>query len=263
MPRLTLPRVHGRGRSAAENSTTGKRSELRRSSGKYVIPNDPVRLLPKSLTARGASFGMSEFCGLVRPASARRAVAGKQLRDFAGEGGEGVRLADEVHAAIERPVMDDGVPRVAGREQDLQARGARRRFVGRAGGRSCRAITTSVTRSAVSGWSDRTRSASAPPAACSTCVAELVEHRHRSRTDRVVVLDDEDRLAAARLRHRIGLPGLVLGMAGVRGKPWQIEFHGRAVSDLAVDLDMAAGLLDEAMYLAESEAGAVARCPSW
>ena len=42
------------------------------------------------------------------------------------------------------------------------------------------------------------------------------------------------------------------------GRARQVDLDGRAVAFLAVDLDVAAGLLDEAVHHAEAEAGALA-----
>jgi len=85
-------------------------------------------------------------------------------------------------------------------------------------------------------------------------VAEFGKRVDRGRLHLLVVLDDEDRLRSSphgRARARRRLDGR-LRRAG------QIDLDGRAVADLAVDLDMAVALLHEAVSHAQPEARALA-----
>src|SRR4051812_15830203 len=72
-----------------------------------------------------------------------------------------------------------------------------------------------------------------------------------------VILDDENRLAmtgARQLRAR----GRILLAGGAADQPRQVKLHRGAPARLAVDLDVAARLLDEAVDLREAEPGALA-----
>ena len=57
---------------------------------------------------------------------------------------------------------------------------------------------------------------------------------------------------------RIGSVARALDLLGIADQPRQIDLHRRAGARLAVDLDMALRLLDEAIDLAEPEPGAFA-----
>ena len=70
----------------------------------------------------------------------------------------------------------------------------------------------------------------------------------------LVVLDDQHGLGAAGRRTELDIGLDVLETFRAR----QVDPHGRALAGLAVDLDVAAGLLDEAVDHAEPEAGALA-----
>src|SRR6185437_2071620 len=85
---------------------------------------------------------------------------------------------------------------------------------------------------------------------------EAVQRLDRHVLDIAVILDDEDRLEAALslgvLGIRFGFP--LRGSCGLR----EVQRDGRPSARLAVDRDMAAGLLREAVDLAQSETAALA-----
>ncbi len=87
-------------------------------------------------------------------------------------------------------------------------------------------------------------------------VAELGQDHGAVGTDLVIVLNQQDRLAGAGSRHRH------LGRIGGTRRPAvvarEIELDRRPVPRLAIEGDVAARLLDEAIDLAEAETGAAA-----
>src|SRR5262249_36513094 len=86
-------------------------------------------------------------------------------------------------------------------------------------------------------------------------VAEAAQLRDDVLAHQPVVLDHQDGLAAAfgqSGRHTYGIAVALL--AGAR----QVDLDGRAVTFLAVDLDVAARLLDQPVDHAEAETGALA-----
>ena len=85
-------------------------------------------------------------------------------------------------------------------------------------------------------------------------VAERMQLRQHIVAHQPVVLDDQDGFVAA-LQSRCGR-GLGRQRSSCRRR--QIHLDRRAVALLAVDLDVAGGLLDEAVDHAEAEAGALA-----
>ncbi len=74
--------------------------------------------------------------------------------------------------------------------------------------------------------------------------------------DVIIVLDDQDRFFVATDLDRAGL--VILLRHAVDQQPRQVELDGGAMLLLRIDLHMAAGLLDEAIDLAEPETGAAA-----
>src|SRR5215204_5760376 len=71
-----------------------------------------------------------------------------------------------------------------------------------------------------------------------------------------VVLDDQYGFAAVAVDNDIGLFRFVL--LGAAEVSRQVNFYGRAMIDFAVNFYVTAGLLDEAVDLTQSEAGALA-----
>ncbi len=102
-----------------------------------------------------------------------------------------------------------------------------------------------------------TSSASGALAVVVDIVAKTHELRHHIGAHQRVVLHHEDRLRAALdLRDERGVARLRLAE-----RRRQIELDGRALSFFAVDLDVSAGLLDEAVDHAQSETRCRVRRP--
>src|SRR5581483_3331645 len=87
-------------------------------------------------------------------------------------------------------------------------------------------------------------------------VAEPLQRGHRHLAYRRIILDDEDALET-RMPASIGARDGAFG-SGLPGRSGEIQLDARSVTDLAVDLGMAAGLLDEAVDHAETQPGALA-----
>ena len=152
--------------------------------------------------------------------------------------------------------MHDGVARISRREQHLEV-GWRLR----ASSASCRPFMppgrpTSVKRTAISGWLS------------SICSAAARIRRFENRDSRAragsrlnkrarpsIVFYHEDDFALRRAQRSRPVP--LRHSCNIGMRPRQIDFDGRAFANLAVDFDVAARLLDEAVDLRESEAGAV------
>ncbi|MEJ0070988.1 MAG: hypothetical protein WDO24_22180 [Pseudomonadota bacterium] len=86
-------------------------------------------------------------------------------------------------------------------------------------------------------------------------VAELLELARHDAPHRRLVLDHEDSLAVSPWQRLCGVP---FDDFVRRPIAWEIESEGRAHAKLAVDADMAAGLLDESEHHAETQPGALA-----
>ena len=76
----------------------------------------------------------------------------------------------------------------------------------------------------------------------------------------VVVFDHEDRFPAAHVRRcRVSTCACRRDLPLLPSDLRQVDFHGRAVSGKAVELDVPLGLFDESEHLAEPETGALSQ----
>src|SRR5262249_2193226 len=80
---------------------------------------------------------------------------------------------------------------------------------------------------------------------------------HQIRADIGLVLDHQNAFAAAAADERRAVELVGRGSDDMRAR--QIDPHGRTFADLAVDLDVPAGLFDEAVNLAQPESSALSR----
>src|SRR3546814_14578818 len=74
---------------------------------------------------------------------------------------------------------------------------------------------------------------------------------HRHRADARAILDDEDRRVAGSLDCRLGR--LLRSLDGFAAHAREIQLYGSAVADLAVDIQVTAGLPGDAVDYAQSE----------
>nr|GEU28229.1 hypothetical protein [Tanacetum cinerariifolium] len=178
----------------------------------------------------------------------------EHVADLARQAFLGIGLADQLHAGIEPAAVDDGVFRVAGREQHGNPGQA---FPGLA--RQFRAAQRAghhhvgkqqVDRHAAVDHRQRGRGV----AGFEHAIAQFGEHVHHGGAHVVVVLGHQDGFAAA----HDGL-GFQHGVRVFRlARARQVQLDGRALAHLAVDLDVAARLLDQAIHHRQAEAGALA-----
>ncbi len=168
----------------------------------------------------------------------------------------GERLGDQLHARIEAAVMDNGVASVAGREQDPEI------APGQAG------LIRQLPAIHAAGQADvgeqeldlrmlrQPLQSALPVADLDHLVAELAQDPGGVGAHIGIVLDHQHGLRLASTRHLGGR-----GRFDLRGEcmqPRQVDLDRRAQPDLAVDLDVAARLLDEAVDLGQAKPGAVA-----
>ena len=150
--------------------------------------------------------------------------------------------------------MHDGILGIAGREQNLERDAALVEFLreltavhpalhDHVGEQQIEFGTTFDERERLGGVRRRQRR-----------VAEALQLRNHVSAHKSIVLDHQDRFAAAGDRRRRLLRRRVSFLVGAR----EIKLDGRSVALFAVELDVAARLLDEAVDHAQSQSGAFA-----
>ena len=91
-------------------------------------------------------------------------------------------------------------------------------------------------------------------------IAELAQRIDRELEHLFLVVDDQDDLAVARARQpRLGAGLPTLGLGHLALVPRQIELHRGALAGLGFDRDVPAGLLDEAIDLAQPQPRSLAQ----
>ena len=176
------------------------------------------------------------------------------MADLARQGVAGIGLAEQFHARIQAPPVHDRVLGIARGEQHRDVRqalarllrqlraaqGARHHDVGEQQVDVDAAVDHGQGRGGVAG-------AQHP-------VAQVGQHVDHGQAHLLVVLDHQHGLVAAGRRLRQLLAGVVLGLQ----RAWQVDLDRGAFADLAVDLDVAARLLDQAVHHRQPQARALA-----
>ena len=177
-----------------------------------------------------------------------------------GELIERERLGDEVDAGVEHAAVHHGVGGVAGGEQHLEAGPSAQRLVGKLLAVDVRHHDVGEQEFHVGDAVER-RQRIRGAVAVEHRIAELVQRVGGQPAHQRIVLDHQDDFAAIAGAHRF--ERRALDLLGVADEARQINLDRGAGAGLAIDLDVAARLLDEAVDLAQAEPGALAGRSWW
>ena len=184
---------------------------------------------------------------------ALRLVA-QHVPHFARQRFAAVRLAQQFDAGIEPSAMHDRVVGVARGEQDRDIRQTfarlARQFRTAHGTRHHHVGEQQIDRRAALDDGERVFGV----LRFQHRVAEIAQQFDDGFAHFGIVFDDEHEFRSADDGAGVDVDGHVLGLQHAR----QIDAHRRAVAGFAVDVDVAVGLLDEAVHHAQAEPGALA-----